>query len=104
MRRVAVAIEILVLRAAATQGTLPQLAQVGVDIVTAVTGPIQAIAQRAASTGAIARRRLRAAIAGPHEPILFVVTKVLRFTAPGITVPGTLACVVERLMTLLAAS
>ncbi len=82
----AVAIEILVLRATATERTLPQLAQVRVDIAAAVTGPIQAIAERAAAACAVARRWLRAAIAGPHQSILFVVTKVFRLTSPGITI------------------
>ncbi len=68
----AVTVQILVRRASAVEGTLPQLAQVGVDKTVAVCGSAQAVRKGATATGAIACRWLGAAVAGPHQAILFV--------------------------------
>ncbi len=58
--RLAVAVEVLLLRPTATEGSLPQLAQVRVDIAVAVAGSTQAVGEGGRATGAVARARLDA--------------------------------------------
>jgi hypothetical protein len=53
MRLIAVAIEILV-RARAVVGTLPELAQMRVDVLVAVGGSVEAVGRRASATGTVA--------------------------------------------------
>jgi len=60
---VAGAIQVLLLRAAAGQRSLPQLAQVGVDVRVAIVGPGKAAGERAAAAGAVAGGGLRAGVA-----------------------------------------
>ncbi len=78
---VAGAIQVLLLRTAARQRALPQLAQVGVDIAVAVAGPGKAAGERAAATGAVACSRLCAGVARPHQPVLLIVAEVRGFAA-----------------------
>src|SRR5260370_24649546 len=74
---VAGAIQVLLLRAAARQRALPELAQVGVDVCVAVVGPGKAAGERAAAAGAVACARLRAGVARPHQPVLLTVPDVV---------------------------
>jgi len=51
----AVAVEVLLLRATAVQRSLPQLAQVRVDIAVAVAGSAQAVREGGCAAGAVTR-------------------------------------------------
>jgi hypothetical protein len=81
----AVTVEILRGGAAGALRSLPQLAQVGIEVAGTVACPSQAIGEGAAATGAVACSRLGPAGARPHEAILLVVAEVLRLAAPGAT-------------------
>ena len=90
LMRIAGAIEVLLLRAAARQWALPELAQVGIDIAVAVVGPGEATGERAAATGAVPCSRLRAGVACPHQPVLLVVAEVGGFAAACAAAHGVL--------------
>ncbi len=78
----AVTVEVLV-GPCAVVGTLPQLAQVRVDVAVAVAGPGQAVA-RPTATGATACRRGCPRVARPHQPIVLVVAERFGLAAPRI--------------------
>ncbi|MBA2392245.1 MAG: hypothetical protein H0V70_05810 [Ktedonobacteraceae bacterium] len=69
--------EVLLLSTASIHGTLPELAQVRVDI---LVGEI--------ATGAIACRGHSGGVAGPNQPVLLVITEVLGLTAAGAALSG----------------
>jgi len=71
-----------VLRTASGQGALLEVAQVHIDIVVAIAGPVEPTGECATSIGAVACRWLRAAVACPHQPILLVIAEALRLAAP----------------------
>ncbi len=79
--RLAVAVEVLLLGAAAAQRALPELAQVRVNIAIVVTGSTQGIGERGRATGAVACPGLGAGVAGPHQAVLLVITEVLALAA-----------------------
>ncbi len=79
--RLAVAVEVLLLAACAVEWSLPQLAQVGVDVIVVVVGSAQTIREGGCATGAIACPWLAATVACPHQAVLFVVAEVLALTA-----------------------
>ena len=53
----------------------------GVGEGVAVAGSIEAVAQALAATGAMTSSWFGAAIASPHQPVLFVIAEVLHFAA-----------------------
>jgi hypothetical protein len=72
----AVAVEVLV-GAVAVVRALPELAQMGGDILVAVSGVIEAVRGRASATGAVAGSLWGARVACSHEPVLLVVATYL---------------------------
>ena len=79
--RLGIAVQVLLLIARAVQRPLPQLAEVGVDKGVAVAGSAQAVGKGRCAAGAVARSRLGAGVACPHQAVLFVVAEVLALTA-----------------------
>jgi len=83
----AVTVQVLILGASTVEWPLPQLPQVRVHVGITVARPAQAIGEGATATGAIACGGLGAAVARPHQPILFVIAEVLRLASPRATLP-----------------
>ena len=84
MRRGAGAIEVLV-AARAIVGRLHELIEITVAKSIAVGRATERVGQRASAAGAAARCGFRAAITGPHQAILCVVTEILRLAAAATT-------------------
>lgn len=87
MGMAAITVEILLLRASSVQRTLPELAQMGVDIAAGVAAAQRSLQGRAAAGLSAACRGCRA-IARPHHPTLLVVAEVLGLVAPGASHAG----------------
>jgi len=73
----------ILIAAHAVEWPLPELAQVGVDVAIAVARPRDAVGQRAAATGAVARCRLRAPVACPHQVVLLSIAEIFHLAATG---------------------
>src|SRR5579883_1177748 len=82
----AVTVQVLVV-AGAVERSLPELAQVRVGVADVVACATHATGKGATATSADARRGLGAGIACPHQPVLFIVTEVLRLAAAGAVLP-----------------
>jgi hypothetical protein len=75
-----ITIEILLLSAASIHQSLPQLAQVGVDVLVGVIASERALILGVA-TGSVACRGHHCIVACPDQAVLLVITEVLRFAA-----------------------
>ena len=93
--RLAVAVEVLVLARPTVARSLPQLAQVRIDIAVVVIRAGETMRQSPTTTGTLACGRLGAGVARPHQPVLLIVAEVGGFAA---------ACIAPSEVTLLLIS
>lgn len=83
----AVTVEILVGGAVAGHRPLPQLSQVGIDITGGVARAAEAVGWRLIAAGLTAGVRRAGDVAGKDQPVLLVVTEVLRLAAARAALP-----------------